>query len=84
MLLSSGKTATADGPGSPWQPLPAAPPDTAVLAFTPSAASSAKVGQVEALAAKGANLTVWQLDPSVGKWTSVQTIIVPIQYGSSS
>ena len=39
--------------------------------------------QVEALAAKGTKLTVWQLDPSAGTWTSVQTITVPIQYGSS-
>ena len=83
LLLSSGKTATADGPGSPWQSLPTAPPDTALLAFIPSAAHAAKAGQVEALAAKGTRLTVWQLDAPAGTWTSVQTIIVPIQYGSS-
>jgi hypothetical protein len=84
VLLSSGKTAAASGPGSPWQALPAAPPDTAVLAFTPSAARSAKAGQVEALAAAGAKLTVWQLSAPAGSWTSIQTITVPIQYGSSS
>lgn len=84
VLLSSSKTATVGGPGLSWQPLPAAPPDTAVLAFTPSDTRSAKTGQVEALAAKGAKLTVWQLDASAGTWTSVQTITVPIQYGSSS
>jgi hypothetical protein len=83
VLLSSGKTATVAGPGSSWQSLPAAPPDTAVLAFTSAAAPSATVRQVEALAAKGTKLTVWQLDPSAGTWTSVQTITVPIQYGSS-
>jgi len=83
VLLSSGKTATVGGPGSPWQPLPAAPPDTAVLAFIPSAGRPAKASQVEALAADGAKLTVWQLDPTAGAWTSIQTITVPIQYGSS-
>jgi hypothetical protein len=84
VLLSSGKTATVGGPGSSWQSLPAAPPDTAVLAFIPSAARSAQASQVEALAAKGAKLTVWQLGTSSASWTSTQTITVPIQYGSSS
>jgi len=84
VLLSSGKTAMAAGPGSSWQSLPAAPPDTAVLAFIPSAAHASKAGQVEALAAKGTRLTVWQLNAPAGRWTSVQTITVPIQYGSSS
>jgi hypothetical protein len=84
VLLSSGKTATVGGPGSSWQSLPAAPPDTAVLALIPSAARSATAGQVEALAAKGGELTVWQLDASAGTWTRVQAIAVPIQYGSSS
>ena len=84
VLLSSGKTATANGPGSPWQTLPAAPPDTAVLAFIPSAARSGAASQVEALAAKGAKLTVWQLAAPAGTWTSIQTITVPIQYGSSA
>ena len=83
LLLSNGKTATADGPGSSWQSLPAAPPDTALLAFAPSAAHAAKAGQVEALAAKGTQLTVWQLNAPAGTWTSAQTITVPIQYGSS-
>jgi hypothetical protein len=84
VLLSSGKTATVGGPGSSWQSLPTAPPDTEVLAFTPAVAGSVSAGQVEALAAKGTKLTVWQLDPSAGTWTSVQTITVPIQYGSSA
>jgi hypothetical protein len=82
VLLSNGKTATT-GPGSSWQSLPAAPPGTAVLAFTSSAARSALTSQVEALAAKGTELTVWELNASAGTWTSVQTITVPIQYGSS-
>jgi hypothetical protein len=84
VLLSSGKTATVGGPGSSWRSLPAAPPDTAVLAFPPAAAPAAKAAQVEALAAKGTKLTVWQLDPSAGTWASVQTITVPVQYGSSA
>jgi hypothetical protein len=40
--------------------------------------------QVEFATAKGAKLAVWQLDGPTGRWTSVQTITVPIQYGSSS
>jgi hypothetical protein len=83
VLLPGGKTATVDGPGSSWQSLPAAPSGTAVLAFAPSAAGSAMTSQVEALSAKGTELTVWQLNAPAGTWTSVQTITVPVQYGSS-
>jgi hypothetical protein len=32
----------------------------------------------------GGKLTVWQLGKSPATWTSIQTITVPIQYGSSS
>jgi hypothetical protein len=102
VLLSNGRTATVSGPGSSWRSLPAAPPDTAVLAFVSPAAPAAPASkstkvnksakaspattasEVEALAANGAKLTVWQLDASSGAWTSVQTISVPISYGSSS
>jgi hypothetical protein len=84
VLLSTGKAATVGGPGSSWRLLPAAPPDAAVLAFVPPAARSARASQVEALAAKGGKLTVWQLDTSSATWTSIQTVTVPIEYGSSS
>jgi hypothetical protein len=90
VLLSGGRAATISGPGAAWDPLPAAPPGTAVLAFVPPATSAghpaagAPADEVQALAAKGSKLTVWQLTPSVGQWASVQTITVPIQYSSSS
>jgi hypothetical protein len=37
---------------------------------------------MQALAADGGTLTVWQV--TGGRWAKVQTIKVPIQYGSSS
>jgi len=83
VLLSNGKTATVGGPGLSWRSLPAAPPNTAILAFTPSPARAAKASQVQALAAQGTKLTVWQLGTSSATWTSIQTITVPIQFGSS-
>ncbi|HEX6451184.1 MAG TPA: hypothetical protein VF060_17165 [Trebonia sp.] len=75
VLLTDGRASTISGPGSAWQSQPATPPDTAVLAFP-------QAGPLEALAAKGSTLTVWQL-AAAGKWTSTQTIKVPIAYGSS-
>jgi hypothetical protein len=81
ILLTDGRASTISGPTGAWQSQPAAPPDTAVLAL-PSA------GPLEALAAKGSTLTVWQVaggtaGGTAGKWTTVQTIKVPIAYGSS-
>jgi hypothetical protein len=87
VLLANGRASTISGPGGAWQSQPATPPDTAVLAFPPA-------GGLEALAAKGSTLTVWQLAPTggtagqtageaAGKWTVAQTIRVPIAYGSS-
>jgi hypothetical protein len=95
VLLSGGHAATVGGPGASWQSLPATPPGTAVLAFVPSSASAAPAAkndaakneqpaQVQALAVRGAQLIVWQADASTGKWADVQTISVPIQYGSSA
>ena len=80
VLLSTGKAATVGGPGASWQQLPATPAGTAVLAFAPGSQAE----QAEALAVKNSKLTVWRLDASASKWTSIQTISVPIQYGSSS
>ena len=63
-------------PGGPWQPLPALPPGTATLAPVPG-------GGLDALAVHGARLTVWQLAAGGTSWAGIQTINVPIQYGSS-
>jgi hypothetical protein len=81
-LLSGGRAATIDGPSptasaAKWTLLPAVPAQTTVLAAGPG-------GAVDALAASGTTLTVWQLAPEATAWSKVQAISVPIQYGSSS
>jgi hypothetical protein len=83
VLLSGGRAATISAPASTtgaapqWLLLPPVPAHTTVLASGPG-------GATEALAASGAALTVWQLAPNATVWSKVQTIDVPIQYGSSS
>jgi hypothetical protein len=74
VLLSDGRAATIR-PGGGWQLLPRPPAGTAVL--------STGQGPDQALAAAGSILTVWQLS-SRQTWVNVQTIRVPINYGSSS
>ncbi len=75
IVLAGRRGETVTRPGGPWQSLPALPPGTATLAPVP--------GGLDALAGHGARLTVWQLAPGGASWASVQTINVPIQYGSS-
>lgn len=41
-------------------------------------------GSLEALSADGRVMTVWSLTPRTARWRAVQTIAVPIVYGSSS
>jgi hypothetical protein len=41
-------------------------------------------GAVDALAVSGSNLTVWRLAGAAAVWSKIQTIGVPVQYGSSS
>jgi len=83
VLLSGGRAATISAPASTtgaapqWLLLPPVPAHTRVLASGPG-------GATEALAVSGAALTVWQLAPNATVWSKVQTIDVPIQYGSSS
>jgi hypothetical protein len=77
VLLPGGTAAVITGPGAPWRTLPRVPARTSVLAAGPG-------GAIDALAARGAALTVWRLGPSVPRWTRVQSMNVPIQYGSSS
>ena len=73
VLLGDGHAEAISGPGGTWQELPTVPAGTAVLA--PGAA-------YEALAVAGSKLAVWEL--TGGAWTKVQSITVPINYGSSS
>ncbi|MGH3170441.1 MAG: hypothetical protein ACRDN0_31735 [Trebonia sp.] len=82
VLLSGGRAATvsltgATGGTPRWVLLPPVPAHTSVLASGPA-------GSVDALAVSGATLTVWRLATGTTTWSRVETISVPIQYGSSS
>lgn len=80
VLLSGGSSQAAQalgGPGAAWRPLPTPPAGTLTLV-------AGSAGQFDALAARGTTkLTDWRLDPRSGAWRAVQTISVPIQFGSS-
>ncbi|HEY1820298.1 MAG TPA: hypothetical protein VGG83_10245 [Trebonia sp.] len=92
VLLPGGRAAMISAPAPPtpaghapaatrvlprWVLLPPLPAHTTVLASGPG-------GATDALAVSGATLTVWQLAPGATRWAKAQTIVVPIQYGSSS
>lgn len=75
LVLTGARGAALAGPGASWQALPSLPARTATLALGEN-------GQLEALAADGSRLTVWQL--TAQRWTRLQVILVKIPYGSSS
>jgi hypothetical protein len=77
VLLPGHRAATVAGPGQSWRSLPAVPAGTAVLAAGPG-------GAVDALAVSGSNLTAWRLAGAAAAWSKIQTIDVPVQYGSSN
>lgn len=82
VLLPGGRAATISAlsitaRAPQWVLLPRVPQGTSVLASGPS-------GATDALAVWGATVTVWRLEPRATVWSKVQTINVPIQYGSSS
>jgi hypothetical protein len=76
VITADRRAQTVSGPGGAWRALPALPPGRSVALALPAGAGP------EALAATGGTMTVWQL--SGARWAKVQTIKVPIQYGSSS
>jgi hypothetical protein len=76
VLLADGRAYAISGPAASWRRLSAPPPGTATLAAGPGST-------FEALAAAGGTLTVSRLS-SAGSWDKLQTLAVPIQYGSSS
>lgn len=76
VLLPGGTAAAISGPGASWRTLPRVPARTSVLASGPG-------GAIDALATSGSVLTVWRLGPSASSWSRVQSMNVPIQYGSS-
>jgi hypothetical protein len=74
VVLSGSSAAVLTGPSARWQRFGSLPASTATLARGPD-------GQVEALSAKGATASVW--DVKSGSWALAQTIKVQIPYGSS-
>jgi hypothetical protein len=77
VVLSDDHGQVLTGPEGSWRETPPLPAGRAVTIALPSG------GQVEALAAAGGILAVWQLDSDGTHWAKVQTVKVPIQYGSS-
>ena len=80
VLLSSTsgqKSLVVSRGSSAWQHLPPPPAGTETVAF-------GTARPVTALAAGATVLTVWSLRSASGPWVKIQTINVPIQFGSSS
>lgn len=77
IVLNGSRGLTLAGPGASWQPLPALPARTATLAAGPGRG-------VEALTTASATLSVWRLGAGTTAWRLVQSITVPIPFGSSS
>jgi hypothetical protein len=73
VILDDGSAHTLSGQGDAWAGLPALPAGTAVLAPGPA---------YQALTVSGSKLGVWQL--TAGAWIKIQSMTVPIVYGSSS
>jgi hypothetical protein len=78
VVLSSGRGEILDGPHASWQPLPPLPPARVITLAVLAG------GTAEALAADGSTLTIWRPATGPARWTRLQDIKVPIQYGSSS
>jgi hypothetical protein len=78
VVLSGGRGEIVSGPGGSWRATPPIPAGRTVTIALPAA------GIADALAASAGTMTIWRLDGSADRWDQVQTIKVPIQYGSSS
>ena len=82
VLLSDGKGATvlSAGAGRTWQDMPTLPsvPGERSATFAFPAGQ-----QPELLTASAGTMTAWQLATSGRAWSRIQTVKVPIQYGSS-
>ena len=77
LLSSAGRRGPLYRATASWQELPAPPAGTALVA--PLAG-----GTLSALAVSGSTLTSWDLAPGGSVWRPVQTLSVPILYGTSS
>jgi hypothetical protein len=73
---SAASGATIGWLAAGWRSLPSLPGGTATLAAGPG-------GQPQALAVSGVAFTAWQLAGGSSRWTPMQTIHVPVPYGSS-
>jgi len=72
------KRAYLDGAqAASWRSLPPPPVDTATLASGPE-------GSLDALGAAGTMLRISTLTPAAAAWNEVQTLHVPIEFGSSN
>ena len=76
IVLAGSRGASITRAGNPWHTLPPLPPGTATLAPGPG-------GGIDAVAVHRTTLTIWQLAPGGGAWAQVQSINVPVQFGSS-
>jgi hypothetical protein len=77
VVLSGGRGETIGWQTANWQAVPSLPKNTATLAEGPGT-------QVDAIAARGSTMTVWQLPAGAKAWALEQTSQVPVPYGSSS
>jgi len=78
VVLSTGHAEILSGLGGSWHQTPLLPAGRAVTMALPAG------DRPDALTATGGILTVWQLGDHGTRWTTAQTVKVPIQYGSSS
>jgi hypothetical protein len=65
------------GAGGGWRPLPSPPAQTAAVVVGAD-------GEVDALSEDLVQLTDWRLDAAAGTWSKIETVTVPIEFGSSS
>ncbi len=81
---SGGLLATYVAPGRPWAALPTPPVHTVALADVTPNRISFGATLFDAFTVNGQSLSVYALTPAGTRWVLVQTIRVPLAYGSSS
>lgn len=72
VLRAGGAAAVLSGRRASWRRLPAVPASTAALVLDPG-------GRIDALAARGTQVTVWRLTPGRGAWARSQVLKAPLQ-----
>jgi hypothetical protein len=85
VLIGSSGRATVDQiyPSGSWNMLPNAPARTVAVASTMPLATTDAAATAAAFVVDGAVLRVLELTPAGSKWAPVQTLRVPLAYGSS-